>query len=539
MIFIVLLVVAAAFAATTAELASAEISYTDVLIVRNSGDGYEYGNNGTFIYKDTLQDIVDEVTLSGVGTAVLSFDQVTAHDVVAINGTTTFVFTGEISCESVDALFTISTGARLQALTAQTCGAVVWVQSGGSAEIAGGVLTTTSPSFNATVINSGICTINDATLYYKTATPEISGFVVYQSGQSASLSVTGGYLDGNSVLAMESGAFAVSGGTLRAVQSQQYNSENGYTLRVSNNAHGVLSGGSLYSVDPTRCVVLRGGVGSYFDWQGGSLSGQILLTTGSPSMRTTLTVSGKTIGASQLAEVYLAATEGALTLDSAVLGVYPTAGNYLVGWSDDVQEEHPSLDAFESDFILPVLSNMHTVGLQLADQQSSAYLAYGASLDPFEYGITLPQGYEVVYWMDGDGEYVVVPYTVQKNTTLTATLRIADFSLAVSEDIDIVYDGVQRSLAGTWTAEQGLTYVCSWVREGVGEISDDSALPIVSVVDSGRYQLTVTATDGTLSTSIASRWIQVDIAKADYQDVEHEAFAGTYDPDRALSAFVL
>lgn len=538
-LLLIVMVVVAALAASTVGLAQAEISFLDVLTVRNSGDGYEYGNNGTFIYKDTLQEIVDEIASSCDGTVVLSFDEVVAKDNITFSAPNTFVLTGEISCTLTDTLLTISGSVRLQALHVVSNGAIAWVQTSGTLDIAGGYMATTSASFNATVINGGACSISDATLSYVTETPEVSGFTVYQSGQAASLTVNGGYLSGNSVLAMESGEFAINGGSFQATQSQEDNSENGYTLRVSNNAHGTLAGGSLYSVDPARCVFLRGGVGSSFDWQGGTLDGQIVLETGSPSIRTAFTVEGKTIGASQLAQIYLAADEGALTLASAKLGVYPTAGNYLVGWSDDVEEQHPSLDAFESDLILPVLSNMYTVGLVLGQQESSASLAYGATLDPFDYGIELAEGYEVVYWKDSDGEYALMPYTVQKNTTLTATIRIADFDLQVSEDIDVVYDGISRQLQGSWSPVDGLTYTCSWVLEDHGQVSTATALNLQSAADSGRYQLTVTASDGVLNTSVVSRWITVSIAKGEYQGISHEPLAGTYAPEQTLESFAL
>ena len=85
LILIFALMIGALLATPSNVSAKAEMNYVGTIAIRNSEDGYLYGNNDTFRKADTLQAVFDDVVSNTTNVAKFSFENVTTSETLVFN----------------------------------------------------------------------------------------------------------------------------------------------------------------------------------------------------------------------------------------------------------------------------------------------------------------------------------------------------------------------------------------------------------------------------------------------------------------------
>jgi len=524
-------------------IASAEgIDYYDIVIVRSIENGmYEYGNNDCFEQAANLQSVFDRIAEQTTGNAKIQFDLITTES-VTIDYDKTFVFSGGtvVYNGSTFPFVTIASGLlRVQGVTMQSSSALIRVQSGATLDFVSGTVSLQQSSHIASAFyNYGTMYFHSATVEYVTNAVLASGSILYQSGTDAQTTVYNGYYSGDSVFNIMSGTLTVVDGIFKATGLSTQSSSNGYALRVSGGSKVDLQGGTFDSADLSRTIFLDGNSDSVVSWSGSTVNGRIafnsLETTSSP----TLIVGDHRLRAVPNGMIFLFSDE-LLTIENALLGVEPNRGFRFVKWSDDILEESPSLSLFNTNPILPVLSNRYTVSFAVDDSVISTTVVYGAEVDPGDLEIVVPAGCEISYWIDSNDDIISMPITVLEDGLYTAMLEIIPFEVSTNGDIKERYDGMAKELFATVEEIDGISYTYTWMDEDEVTIFTGKCLSLINVADSGSYRVQVEAIRGDISFTVLSDWQHAQIDKGIYNEIIHDTIYGQYDPLITLNSYLL
>ena len=505
--------------------------------IKNDGESYICNSDSLTIKGDSLQAVFDSVAQSADDTVIMVFDQVSTTESVRINYSVPIVLSGDLNYSGYEGFIEIESGImRVQGLVASSTSTLFTVDYQASLEVVSAVMTVESYAGVTAIANHGTVVIDSCTIVYETNESSFGGNAVYQNGYGSQLIIKGGHIIGPSAISVAAGTVSISDGMISASEKSDYNTANGYAICASNDAVLQISGGILDSVEREHTIFLKDS--AVLKWNGGSIVGQTVLDVARGSLSGAIDLLGKHIPSISNGKLYVFNPEGECSPDTACLGVYPQIGYYWVKWTDEILEECPLVSSFTAQNITAVLSNIYNVQIQMADQQANYQLSFGSLVESFVDGLFVPNGYEIVRWVDQDYQTVETPYTVNDHVCISAVLGICDFDVVVGDDVVRPYDGSTSQIECSWTAVDGFLYNSYWTKEGDTSFSQRN-LCVCSCADTGRYRLTVIASDGALSSASYSRWVNVDISKADYTGISHPSFTGTYSQKQTLKDFTL
>ncbi len=548
------LIVGVSFATPQMTTALADIDYSGEITITNSEGGFLYGNGETFVEKETLQEVFDAIDsdLGPNGIMRIRFSNLETSDPIMLNYTHKVVIGGRARfIGSIDDTFITLIGGELVFLGAELSSpmsCVVKVGVGTTLTITSGTIAVdgaVSGAMQSTILNQGNLIINSGQIRYDSTTFGNAGQAIAQIGSSSSLIITesseGSVIClGKAVLRLNGGSAQINGGTFSATASDS--SENGSAIKISNNAAVTVNGGIFQSVNPEKTIVLAGNGNSLFNFNGGTIYGNILFSSGAPSNNTSLVSNTKKVVSSVYGNVKVYSDSGEITLDTAKLDIIPTNGYYLTGWNGS-GEINPLIADFESgETIIANASNLYAVTLQVGDWTKELTLAYGTILNPTDYELELPAGYQIVGWNNGFST-LQSPLQIVGTATYQAVLELKSPLPDNIQDINKSYDGTGVTCSAQVSEEIGLEYTYVWQKKNVVNewvyYASGKNIVFTFVAQSGSYRLEVTSTSGVLNKTAYSNEFNVEISKGSYQGVSHASFSGVYDPTVKLSDYTL
>lgn len=538
---------------TSGIVAKAEVVYTDEVVIENYGDGYRYGNNGSYVEAESIQAIFDDVVGKGLPiNAIIRFNNVTTNEELSLSYARKVVLKGSVTYTGAinDVFITLLRGEMeflgIDLTSSFSC--LLAVKEGASATLSSGTLEVdgaVSGLMQSTIYNRGRLSISSGVVRYNSTVVGNAGQAILASGPSAILEVVEGtpgtvIISGKTALRVENGSATISGGSFNATASDS--AENGSALKVYNDAKVTLNGGTFNSVRGETAIVLAGNGNSYVDFKGGTVNGGFMLQEGASASVSSLYVSGRTVKANPFGNVLVNSEGGETTVESARVDYKGINGYYLSAWQG-VEGKTPLISSFpNSAIIIPNVSNLYEITLKIGEEEVVFSKAYGTSLNPEDLALNVPEGYEIKGWKDSLGQNARPPFQVEGKATYEAELKIGTPTFNVS-NVNKVYDGEGVSYLNPVNEVEGFTYQYVWQRKNVVSDMVDylSAKEITfkKVEDSGIYRLKVVVSDGVSEESYYSEEISVDIAKGTYQNIAHSALSGKYDPNLTLADYVL
>lgn len=538
---------------TSGIVAKAEVIYTDEVVIENYGDGYRYGNNGSYVEAESIQAIFDDVVGKNLPiNAIIRFNNVTTNEELFLSYARKIVLKGSVTYTGTinDVFITLLTG-EIEFLgidLASSLSCLLAVKEGASATLSSGTLEVdgaVSGLMQSTIYNRGRLYVNSGVVRYNSTVVGNAGQAILVSGPSAILEVaeiTPGtvIISGKTALRVENGTATISGGSFNATASDS--AENGSALKVYNDAKVTLNGGMFNSVRKETTVVLAGNGNSYVDFKGGTVNGGFMFQEGASASISSLYVLGRTIKANSFGNVLVNSESGETTVESARVDYKGINGYYLSAWQGG-EGKTPLISSFPSNAtIIPNVSNLYEITLKIGEEEVVFSKAYGTSLNPENLVLNVPAGYEVKGWKNSLGQNVRPPFQVEGKATYEAELKIGAPVFNIS-NVNKVYDGDGVSYLNAVNEVDGFTYQYVWQRKNVVSDMVDylSAKEITfkKVEDSGVYRLKVVVSDGVNEESYYSEEISVNIAKGTYQKVTHGTLSGKYDPNLTLADYLL
>lgn len=539
-----------------------DINYDNAITISNADGGFSYGNNGTFLFDASLQNIFDSIASLSAGNVIVNFDDVSTSESLVLSYDKIVVLQGQISFSgSENSFIDVNKGElRIQGADVNSISTAITVEPDAKCSLLSGNVKTTVNGGNvwlSTVVNKGSLVIDGGAVRFSNSDENRSGYAIQQYSQNANLVMTKGIIEGNSGIVADQGLVKISGGTITATQSYYKNTLNGCAIKVSNNGNLLLNGGTVSSVTPDRAVLLEGGFSSSAEYSAGVINGNIRFGYGgSTGTNTKLSIAGKTVYSTANGNVYAFSDSGTInSIDDVKLGVDCKEGFYIKSWTGNVTENEPYLKDFSSSDVTATLDNSYDITIVLGDRSETFSYEYNSSIYPDILGITPPEGFEVEYWLDDNGERVFAPFVASRSNTYTAILAIADVSLPNFEDVDKIYDGKSFVIASSVTEYDGISYVYEWQRKETVQESDETGgitvyekfiakstdvnYEIKNVPQSGTYRLCVVMTAGNLLKTQYGNEFVVNIAKGDYSSVTVPSLSGVYDSTKTLGDYEL
>lgn len=530
------------------------MDYESTIDVSNDQNGYKYGNGSDFKTATTLQELFDDVAKADTtANIIINFKNVTTTDKVELDYDRRVVIQGtaHFSSGTGDSFLTLKSGDMtiLGAFLSSTSSNVIRVGVGANLDFESGTLSIVGPVeqeyITATLINNGTTTISRGNVYFNSSKGGTIGSAIAQSGSSSTLTLTeeevGSItISGKSAIDAMGGTIEINGGSITATDDD--GGTNGSALVISNNANVTINGGTFSSVNQDKVISLTGGNQSNLYFDGGLVEGKIRFSRVQAQSGTKLHLSGRTVLPTPYGNVYLYSTDLNLTPDNARLGVNGADGYYVTGWGN-ILETNPSIHDFDLGAeISPKLSNIYQIELVVGEWQKMLSLPFGSSVNPNNYQITIPNGYDIVGWKNSSDSLVEAPFVVKGAEQYTAILDLSVPTIDNKSDLNKVYDG--KSVSYTYGVEEALAlnYVYLWQKkEGSTwvDLSISGDLSLLQVVDSGSYRLKVTVSDGVGQKIGYSNEFSVNITKATYDNIVHTPFTGVYDKDKRLVDYSL
>lgn len=558
-VLVAIMTIAGAFLCSiSVSYAESGIIYSNPITVTYNGTVYSYGNNGTSLTSDSLQNALDAIAQNASSNIILNFKNVSTDEQLCLDYDYPVVMQGELSYSGNSSPF-ISVKRnelRLQGVDILSSVTAITVNEGATLNSYSGTVKTTPKKavLTSTLINYGTVSIDGGVIVYENSVSQGSGLAVSQYGEKSIFTLTKGRIEGNSGIQVNQGTVNLSGGTVSATHSYSENIANGYALMVSNNGNVTIIGANINSVTPARAVLIDGGNNSSFVYSSGCIEGNIVLNMGGTDF-TSVKVLDKRIYPDQNGSVYLYSPSNVLEeISDIYLGVECNRGFYVKGWSENVEANSPKLSDFSGETVKVTLDNRYKITLTLGNKSETLSFDYNSTLYPQVLGFTAGDGQAVLYWRDSSGKQVDIPIQVTKNESYTAVLEIADTIIDTMEDISCVYaDDI--SIVPKFVEVEDFDYYYEWQRlqkvsisDGQGgimistefvKVSDSKYCILKNVADSGTYRLKLITTFGDNEKVNYSNEFDVQISKADYCDISHEALSGIYSPEKKLSDYLL
>lgn len=538
--------------------AESGIIYSDPIIVTYDGAVYSYGNNGTFLTSDSLKNALDVIAQNASSNIILNFKNVSTDEQLCLDYDYPVVMQGELNYLGNSSPFIIvkRNELRLQGVDILSSVTAITVNEGAILNSYSGTVKTAPGKavLTSTLINYGTVSIDGGVIVYDNSVSQGSGLAVSQYGEKSLFTLTKGRIEGNSGIQVNQGMVSLSGGAVSATHSYSENIANGYALMVSNNGNVTIDGANINSVTPERVLLIDGVNNSSFVYSSGRIEGNIVLNMGGTDF-TSVKVLDKRIYPDQNGSVYLYSPSNVLEETSYIyLGVECNRGFYVKGWSENVEASSPKLSDFSGESVKVTLDNSYKITLTLGNKSKTLSFDYNSTVYPQVWGFTPGDGQTVLYWRDSSGEKVDMPVQVSKNESYTAVLEIADTVIDNIEDISCVY-GDDISIVPKFVEVEDFDYSYEWQRlenvsisDGQGgimistefvKVSDSKNCILKNVADSGTYRLKLITAFGDNEKVNYSNEFNVQISKADYSDISHEALSGIYSPEKKLSDYLL
>lgn len=535
-----------------------KIIYSDPITVTYDGTVYSYGNNGTFLTSDSLQNALDSITQNALSNIILNFKKVSTDEQLLFDYDYPVVMQGELNYLGNSSPFiTVKRNElRLQGVDILSSVTAITVNEGATLNSYSGTVKTAPQKavLTSTLINYGTVSIDGGVIVYDNSVSQGSGLAVSQYGEKSLFTLTKGRIEGNSGIQVNQGMVSLSGGTVSATHSYSENIANGYAVMICNNGNVTIDGAIINSVTPARAVLIDGGNSSSFVYSSGRIEGNIVLNMGGTDF-TSVKVLNKRIYPDQNGSVYLYSPSNILEKTSDIyLGVECNRGFYVKWWSENIEESSPKLSDFTDETIKVTLDNRYKITLTLGNKSETLSFDYNSTVYPQVWGFIPADGQTVLCWRDSSGKQVDIPIQVTKNDSYTAMLEIADTVIDNIEDISCIY-GDDISIVPTFVEVEGFDYYYEWQRlenvsisDGQGgimistefvKVSDSKNCILKNVADSGTYRLKLITAFGDNEKVNYSNEFNVQISKADYNDISHEALSGVYSSEKKLSDYLL
>jgi len=534
------------------------IIYTSTVNV-TGGETYSFGNNGTILTAPTLQEIFDHLeanTPQGFN-CIVNFDQVTTADSFVLNYSHQFVIKGKITYTGNGTFITVKTNKlKIDGVNITASDSAIWVESKGEMLMESGTIASYVSDYKmtATLTNMGKITINSGTIRYESTTGKGTGVALQQLSPNAETNIIYGAFAGNSCIKIDQGGLTITDGTFNALYSSSTNVANGYALSVNNNGIVTINGGKFGSVTPDHAIILEGTSLSALYFNGGEVNGKITFAYGTDG--TTLYVDSRKLKPNLKGNIYLFAEGENLTPDNAKIGITCANGYYLKSWSENITTTNPYISDFGTvNNITATLDNSYQITLKMGDKSESFLYTYGSEVYPSGKGFLAPQGYSLLYWEDENHTKMTLPLVIDGTHTYTGVLALENPVLSPIEDKETTYDGNPILITPTITNKGNYTYTYNWEREVLEEkedlegnideewvfvtVANTTDLSLLTVADSGVYRLTVSASDGKLSSKAISDSFSVTIDKGNYSGIVHRELTGSYNPDLCLADYEL
>lgn len=561
-ILAILLIVGVTLGINTLFDASAEtIDYDNTVSISYSDGVYSYGNNGSFLTQTSLQSVFDDISAKATANVIVEFGNFETAEQIVLSAEKIVVLTGQVKFVGKRSFITVASGElRVQGADITSVQTAITVSSGALCNLlSGNVKTLASDSvfWYSTIVNNGTLVIDGGAVRFEHTEENKSGYAIQQNAQSATMTLTKGIVEGNSGIDINQGLVSIKGGSVTATQPFEKNTLNGCAVRVSNDGKLTISGGKISSVTEAHTVLLEGGFSSTAEYISGEIEGRFRFGYGgSNGTNTKLNIGGKTIYSAENGNVEVFSDSG--IIDSTTLlkvGVDCKSGFYVSSWSGNITEQTPYLNDFTLSDITVTLANSYEIKLVLGDKTKEYSFAYGSNVYPDTLDFSAPEGFEIDYWQDSDGNQVQAPFKVEKSTTYTAVLSISEIALPTFEDVEKVYDGNSAMVKANINELKGISYRYEWQREETISTSDghggisirtefvtkstEKVFSCLSVSDSGKYRLRLIMTSGDLERVQESNEFTLNIEKGEYGDLTAPSLEGVYDSNKTLADYVL
>ncbi len=538
--------------------ADSGIIYSDPITITYDGAVYSYGNNGSSLTSDSLQTALDSIAQNASSNIIVNFKKVSTDEQLFFDYDYPVVMQGELNyLGSFSPFITVNRNElRLQGVDILSSVTAITVNEGAILNSYSGTVKTVPDKaiLTSTLINYGTVTVDGGAIVYDNSVAQGTGLGVRQYGENSSFTLTNGCIEGNSGIQVNQGMVSLSGGTVSATHSYSENIANGYAVMISNNGNVTIDGANINSVTPTRAVLIDGGNNSSFVYFSGRIEGNIVLNLGGTDF-TSVKVLDKRIYPDQNGSVYLYSPSNVLEETSDFyLDVECNRGFYVKAWSENIEASSPKLSDFTDETVKVTLDNSYKITLTLGNKSETLSFDYNSTVYPQVLGFIPTDGQTVLYWRDSSGNHVDIPIQVTKNESYTAVLEIADTVIDNIADISRVY-GDDISIVPLFVEVEDLDYYYEWQRlekvstsDGQGgiiistefvKVFDSKYCTLKNVADSGTYRLKLITAFGDNEKVNYSNEFDVQISKADYSDISHEALSGIYSPDKSLSDYLL
>ncbi len=531
--------------------ANAEIEYTQEIIIEKDGEGYRYGNNGSFAVANSIQEIIDEVVGRDLPiSAIITFNNVTTNEEIELSYSRKIVLRGSVvHTGTINDVFITLLSGELEFLGVDftsSLSSLLEVKEGARATLTSGTMELNgaiSGLIQSTVYNRGTFVVNGGVISYDSTALGNAGQAILVGGANAILEINEEspvIISGKTALRIENGLVTINGGTFNATKSDS--PENGSALKLYNDAKVCINGGTFNSVVKEKTIILAGNANSYLEFKGGTVNGGFMLQEGASAFVSSLYIQERIVKATNFGNVLVNAEGGVTTVDSARMDFKGRDGYYVTGWQGGVGK-NPLISSFASNaIIIAQTSNLYDITLKIGEVTEIFSKPYGSSFNPNSVTLSVPSGYVIKSWKNSLSQKVTPPFQVKGEETYVAELNIAEPIFNVA-NVMKEYDGESVTFDAPIEEKEGFNYAYTWQKKNVVNDMVDylsgKAISFKNVSDSGSYRLKVVVMDGVNEETFYSEEMSVSIVKGTHVGITHRTLSGKYDSNTRLSSYLL